>query len=158
LVFDPVSLRKQGYIARIPQVLRERWSTVTDHYVVLVEQAAMVGAVFHDPMLFKDRDLYWYEDNSAVLASLVKGDSRNAEVDAATATVHMALAFLKTRAWFEYIQSASNWSDSASRLLDKDPWSAQQGFALSWMDIPSWPWSCPPDERASHVCQALAHI
>ena len=107
-------------------------------------------------MIFQNRDFYWYEDNAVVLASLTKGDSRLEDIDSATSTVHLALAHLGARGWFEYIQSDSNWADSASRLLFADPWAPRNGFILEAMEIPEWPWTGVQTDRVQSVVRALS--
>ena len=156
LIFDPLTKVKVGLVAYIPLELCARWHGQGDQYIVQVEQAAVVGTLLAVPDMFRGRDFLWFEDSSVVLVSLAKGSSKTAEIDAGTTVVHLCLAQMGARGWFEYVQSDSNWSDSASRKLMDDEWAPSMGFTLSWMDIPTWPWAGAQDTRAQYVIRALA--
>ena len=56
-------------------------------------------------------------DNAVALGALIKGSSGAPLVDRAAMVAAVASASLRTRVWYEYIESESNWSDSASRAL-----------------------------------------
>ena len=45
---------------------------VGDQYIALVEQAAVVMLTCMYPNVLRQRDFIWFEDNSAVLASMTK--------------------------------------------------------------------------------------
>ena len=77
-------------------------------------------------------------------------------LDAGTATIHLLLASLEARAWFEYVESDANWSDGASRLLGADPWAKANGFTVETGSVPSWPWLAQGSHRIKYVEQMLA--
>ena len=106
--------------------------------------------------ILRGRSLLWFEDNSAVLSSLVKGSSGHPMLDAGTATIHLLLASLEARAWFEYVEGDANWSDGASRLLGADPWAKANGFTIESGSVPSWPWLAQGSHRIKYVEQMLA--
>ena len=66
---------------------------------------------------------HWFIDNSAALATFVKGRSNNTDQDRISSLFHLACAELRVTSWFEYVESDSNWSDNISRhdrsLVDK---------------------------------------
>ena len=74
-----------------------------------------------------------------MLSGLVKGFSGHPMLDAGAAAIHLLLAALATRAWFGYVESDSNWSDGASRLLTGDPWAKANGFSVKMGEAPTWP-------------------
>ena len=76
-------------------------------------------------------------------------------MDRGTAAVHLALARLGCRIWFEYIESKANWSDSASRLLFEDPWCKANGFLLQQFEVPAWVWECQQSDLQIQVIDAL---
>ena len=131
-----------------------RWS-VQEQYIALVELAAPVTGVFHCNQAFRGRDIVWFIDNSAALACLVKGGSPSADMDRGTAAIHLALASLHCRVWFEYVESDSNWSDTASRLLFADKWSHDNQFKLSSACVPSWVWLVAHQDLLATVRSAL---
>ena len=71
------------------------------------------------------------QDNANVLSAMVKGSSGNPVVDRMSIIVSLASAYLRTRVWFEYIESDSNWADGASRKLLEDDWSVSHGCKLT---------------------------
>ena len=119
LLFDPGNNRKVAIAAETPPELMMTWGD-SEHCMALVEQAALILGIRFRGIL-RGRSLLWFEDNSAVLSGLVKGSSGHPMLDAGTATIHLLLAALEARAWFEYVESDSNWSDGASRLPKADP-------------------------------------
>jgi hypothetical protein len=66
--------------------------------------------------------MIWFVDNSVTVAALVKGRSGSSHIDAAVMSIHLALGLRRSRAWWEYIESESNWTDEASRKLEKGSW------------------------------------
>ena len=142
-------------LATVPQELIDRWVQISEHYIALVELAAVVMAFEWSPGLFHQRDFVWFEDNAVVLGGLVKGDSRHPEIEAGVSCIHLWQAHLKSRGWFEYIQSDSKWADSPSRKLHQCPWLRKHGFKLVDVTIPMWPWVVPVDQRAMHINQMV---
>ena len=86
----------------------------------------------------RDEEVLLLQDNANVLSAMVKGASGNPVVDRMAITFSLASAYLRTRVWFEYVESDSNWSDGASRKLYEDEWTQQHGFKLSQFVIPDW--------------------
>ena len=97
-----------------------------------------------------------FEDNSAALSGLVKGFSGHPMLDAGAATIHLLLVALGARAWFEYVESDSNWSDGASRLLTEDQRAKANGFTIKKGGVPTWPWLAQGSHRVRYVEPALA--
>ena len=77
-------------------------------------------------------------------------------LDAGAATIHLLLAALGARAWFEYVESDSNWSDGASRSLADDPWAKANGFTVEIGDVPTRPWLAQGSHRIKYVELVLA--
>ena len=154
LLLDPASGKRMAVAAVIDPDLMKVWND-SDHCIALVEQAALVLGIIQFREAIKGRSLLWFEDNSAVLSGLVKGASGHAMLDAGTATIHLLLASLGARAWFEYIESDSNWSDGASRLLVDDPWARANQFHVQMGHVPTWPWLAQGRDRIECVELAL---
>ena len=73
----------------------------------------------------------WFIDNVAALMALVNGTSRSASLDGLAKTIHLAAFALNIVSYFEYVESAANWSDEISRLGVKGKWAAAMGFNLT---------------------------
>ena len=91
-------------------------------------------------MNWAHRDIVWYIDNSVVLASMCKGASKSQAIDHGATALHLILAGLSTRVWWEYVESKANWSDALSRELN-DPWLVEQGFDIRRVELQQWPWA-----------------
>ena len=76
--------------------------------------------------------------------------------DQGVAVVHLLLAALQVRVWFEYVESAANWSDGVSRELEKDPWAQANGFPVAIAEVPLWPWTVEADYRTQRVLQEVS--
>ena len=121
----------------------------------MVEQAAVMMGIIEARQVLAGRDVIWYEDNSVVLSGLVKGANGQAGLDQGSSCIHLALAMLRTRVWWEYIESKANWSDEASR--GGDLLLHWNGFQYTTADIPTWPWTTSAEELVEVVRQHILH-
>ena len=108
------------------------WGEVEQPIACVELEAALLGifGILQAHPHWHGRDVVWYEDNSVVLAALIKGSSGNAQLDAAVMIVHTAISCLGCRIWFEYSESESNWADEPSRLLARSLWPVKKGFRM----------------------------
>ena len=154
LLYDPSTGQKAAVAATIPPQLLAEWGD-SEHCIALIEQAALILGILKFKDLLRDRSVLWFEDNVAVLSGLVKGTSGHAQLDSGAACVHLLLAALGTRTWFEHVESDANLSDGASRLLTLDPWAKANGFEVEIDNVPTWPWVSQGLHRRTHVEQSL---
>jgi hypothetical protein len=151
LLVDLLDGTRWAMVAEVPLVLRKAWEADSEKYIALVEQSAVVMGLTMAKSIMRNRDFYWYEDNAVVLAGLSKGSSNGEELDKGNAAIHLLMAELRSRGWFEYIESKSNWSDGASRLLEGDPWIREHNFVTTRGEVPTWPWLASAEERLARV-------
>ena len=154
VLFDPQTGRRCAVAARITGDLLRAWGDPVQP-IALVEQAAVLLGVCQFAGVLRGRPVLWFEDNAAVLAGLVKGSSSTADLDQGVAVIHLLLAALQVRVWFEYVESAANWSDGVSRELEKDPWAQANGFPVAIAEVPLWPWTVEADYRTQRVLQEV---
>ena len=57
----------------------------------------------------------WFVDNSVAVSCFAKGAGRNPNIAYLVAAFHMIAMCYDVHVWFEYVQSADNWSDGISR-------------------------------------------
>jgi hypothetical protein len=140
LIVDPETGARRALLATIPDELVLRWS-VKSQYIAHVEQAAVVMGVFHEDNIFEDRDARWFLDNTVALSSMIKGSSSEPDLARAAASLHLALAHQRSRVWFEYIESDSNWADEPSRALWTSSFLRSHKFSAEAGTVPAWPWT-----------------
>jgi hypothetical protein len=80
---------------------------------------------------------FWFIDNVSALMSLVKGRSRVRDLDEISLIIHMVLFSLKCCVFFEYVESAANWSDGISRSGTLDTWHREHGFTAARISMPT---------------------
>ena len=90
--------------------------------------------------------MLWLVDNTAALSSLTKGCSGHRELDSGSTSLHLLFAHRGIRAWFEYIESKSNWTDSLSRDMGDETVLAELGFHVYKGAVPEWPWDTEPEQ------------
>ena len=154
LLYDPNTGQKAAVAASIPPQILKEWGD-SEHCIAMFEQAALTLGLLKFEDILRGRFVMWFEHNSAVLSGHVKGASGHAMLDSGAASIHLLLAALGTRTWFEYVESDANWSDGASRLLTFDPWAKATGFEVEMGSVPTWPWVSQGVHRRRHVEQAL---
>ena len=127
-------------------------------YIDLVEQSAVVMALILFPSLFAQSDIVWFIDNSVALAGLAKGANSGIEMDRGCAVIHLLLAHLQADAWWEHIESESNWSDGASREGMLNTWIHDHKFRVIECVVPQWPWVAEATERTKRVREVLQEV
>ena len=65
------------------------------------EALAVPEAMYADPAYFAGRDVMWFIDNEAACASLIRGASRQEDVNEIVAITLLAAMRLRCRIWFE---------------------------------------------------------
>ena len=95
--------------------------------------------------------------NSVVLASTTKGTSHSRAVDRGATMLHLVLALMRTRVWWEYVESHASWSDRLSRDLD-DPWLRAQGFVIKKGELGTWPWDVDDSSKYSAARAVVAAL
>ena len=146
--------RRAGCAVLTPQ-LQRAWNGEAG--IALVEQAAIMLAIQECGATWKMRDILWYVDNSVVLASMCKGASHSQAVDQGATSLHLILAGLRARVWWEYVETKSNWSDKLSRDL-YDVWLVQQGFDVQRYELQSWPWTISNHALAEYAGSVVSAL
>ena len=100
------------------------------------EAIAVLVALWTCPTMFKGLDIIWFIDNQAAMASLIKGSSSHTDICLIATLVHLMLADLHCRVFFEYVETDANVSDGLSRDGILDTWTAKQHWILNESVIP----------------------
>ena len=151
VLVDMESGRKAAASAVLDKALCAEWGA--EEGIALVEEAAVMLALQEEGSRWRHRDIVWYIDNSVILSAMTKGASRSIAIDRAALVLHLVIAGLGARVWWEYVESKANWSDELSRQL-KDPWLESQGFLVSHCTLNAWPWTVD----ASHVLELTRSV
>ena len=157
LVYGLASQTKLALLAYVQKGLSDLWiAHGISHFIAHVEQAAVVATFACVVELFRWRDVIRFIDIFVALASLAKGRSQDPDLDAGAFATNLVLAHIGARCWLEYVESDSNRSDQASRLLADDPRLHQHGFIPRWIRAPVLPWFVCPDQRVAVVKDLLS--
>ncbi len=151
LVVDPETGARSALLAPLPEELIQRWSA-KKQYIAHVEQAAIVMGVLREADWFHDRDAVWFVDNTVALSAMIKGSSAEPDLARPAAAIHLVLADKRSRVWFEYIESDSNWADEPSRALWASRFLRLHGLQTSAGAVPAWSWT----DEAGRVERSLA--
>lgn len=89
-----------------------------------------MSLAFYAPYV-RQRHGFWFIDNVAALMALIRGRSSTRELDAMAGAVHAVLCGLGCSPYFEWVQSADNWSDGISRQGLRDSWMLRNQFRPS---------------------------
>ena len=108
------------------------------------------------PERIAGRDLIWFIDNEAAASTLIRGVTREDDVQLIAEATHLLWAALRTRVWIEWIDSKSNPSDGLSRDGLEDSWCRSRNVIPRLALAPAW--SSPEvlvEEVLRHVEVAL---
>ena len=89
------------------------------------------------PEFFTDADVLWFIDNQASVTAVVKGCRSEGDVHEIAHLAAVERCSLRTRTWYEWIDSDSNPADGLSRLGLLDAWMLQQGWSLQEYAFPA---------------------
>ena len=119
----------------IPPELVTTWKPRTQQ-IYPAEALAVPTVLLHYQDQLRGKELIWFIDNEAACASMIKGSSREQEVDALATLAHLLSFRLEAPVWYEWIDSASNPADGLSRDGLKDEWTLKQGWSLAEIPYP----------------------
>ena len=80
------------------------------------ETFAVLAALRAHGDVCRGQDLLWFVDNEAACSTLIRGASRQEDVQHIAELTHFECLRLQCRIWFEWVDSKSNPSDGLSRL------------------------------------------
>ena len=100
----------------IPASLRSAWHEEgAGHFIAQFELAAITTGVALRRALLHHCDVVWLVDNSAALASVVRGKSNCESMYFAAVNTQLTPMRDEVRVWFEHVESKANWTDGTSR-------------------------------------------
>ena len=79
------------------------------------ESLAPSAALANHPQVFAHCDVRWFVDNESACSTLIRGASREEDVNGIAECTHLLAMRLNTRLWFEWVDSKANPSDGLSR-------------------------------------------
>ena len=103
------------------------------------ELLAPMMALLRWPELMENESTINYIDNMGVLCNIVGGSSRAPDAGTLIFALHLRMAKLKVRSWWEWVESESNCSDGGSRVGVLCPVAAALGIPLVEHPFPFLP-------------------
>ena len=118
-----------GVTCTVPQRVISSWQPRSQQIYPGETLCGLLVPWFHGHAL-ADLDVLWFVDNEAVVASLFRGGSSQADVHTMVQLAQYLLQHFRIRVWFEWIDSHSNPSDGLSRVGLLDSWTQLQPWHL----------------------------
>ncbi|CAE8593271.1 unnamed protein product, partial [Polarella glacialis] len=137
VIFMNDGSRPIGRTAVIPELLMEQF-VARKTQITPFEAFCGVVVPFNHLELLRGRDVVWFIDNTAALSILIKGASSLHDLNSIATVMHLLMAKVGCRIWFEWIDSDSNPSDGLSRDGLEDEWTKGQGWDLGIAILPDW--------------------
>jgi len=131
----PPSQQPIGGTCLIPEAVIAAWNPRRQQICPGEALAGLLVPWFH-PGLFEDTDALWFIDNESAASCLIRGSSREPDLHAIAQFSHLLCHTLRSRVWFEWIDSKSNPSDGLSRLGLDDLWTLAQGWDIAEYSFP----------------------
>eukprot|EP00435_Cladocopium_sp_Y103_P038090 s83_g10.t1 len=103
------------------------------------------------PEVLAARGILWFIDNESAVSTLVRCASSQCDVHEIAQYSHYLLHMLRSRVWYEWIDSDSNPSDGLSRLGLEDEWTQSQNW-----DLKAFPF--PPGLSRGEFLQSLSEL
>ena len=128
-------------IARTMLVLSEVVSIWNDReqQIFIAETMVPITALHCNPELFRDRDVIWFVDNESACSTLIRGASKEEDVNGIAECTQFQCLHLNTRIWYEWVDTKANPADKLSRDgLDAEDYGyiAQEALVPDWQSEP----------------------
>ena len=118
-----------GKVIVLPSHLYNVWGA-RKTYIAQLELLAVLVAIIEVASLVRGASTVWFIDNVAALMALVKGASGSHSLDQMAQLVHLACFAIRSVPYFEYVESAANWSDEISREGAQGNWAPNNAFSV----------------------------
>ena len=131
IVFDQETGRRYVCEAPCPAELMEKWNALDENpwflreftgnqtpqtHINSMELLAILTAVWTvGPEMLQDREVLFFCDNTSAMSAAVHGYARSPNMAGLSNALHLALASLRVKAWFEWVPSNANCADIPSR-------------------------------------------
>ena len=136
VIFHP-NMKPQGFSLKVNASITDKL-IVRKQQIMAVEAFASVAALHTSPDLFKGSDVVWFVDNESAASSLIRGAARPEDIDKISVMASLRANRLRSRIWWEWIDSDSNPSDGLSRAGITDSWTLQQNWDLTDLGDVDW--------------------
>ena len=121
----------------VPIAVLDSWKQ-RKQQIFPAESFAPIMASVADPLLFRGRDVLWFIDNEAAASTIIRGATREEDVQGIAELTQFFWASLRCRVWIEWIDSDSNPSDGLSREGLLCEWCSSRGVKPEVATPPAW--------------------
>lgn len=119
----------------VPQQTLDSWNQRRQQIFPGGALAALVIPFIHGHLL-ANKDVLWFIDNEAAVASLIRAGSSQLDVHLICTFSHAWCFQHNARVWYEWIDSSSNASYGLSRAGLNDAWTLRQGWNIHEIPFP----------------------
>jgi hypothetical protein len=114
IIYDPRTELAEGYTMLITEEVTQSWKE-RETSITIAEAFATVAAPLTSPSIFRGMDVLWFIDNEAACAAAIRGCSSAEDIQDVVETAAFLNAALRSRTWYEWVDTISNASDGLSR-------------------------------------------
>ena len=122
-------LRSAEIFEVVPESIPSRWDA-RKQQIFPGESLCGLAVPTMDGDLLQASDIVWFVDNEAAVSSLIQETSDVGDVHLIAQCAALLTQTLRSRVWYEWVDSDSNPADGLSRLGLEDPWPQAQGWDL----------------------------
>ena len=140
-----------GASLRVHPRLYSHWG-VLETYIAQLVLFTLLATILLNAALLRGSNSLWFIDNVPALMAMVNGTSPTATLEHMAKIAHLMLYAVRGQAYFEYVESDSNWADEISREGLKGAWAKNQGFSCTEREIP-WDFLMLPNRAIILVCE-----
>ena len=133
---SPSQGARMGFVLDIDPALFRCWGSQKT-YIAQLELVIVLATFLSCAQWLRDAPALIFVDNVPALMALVNGSSASASLDGMALFLHAACFALRSKPYFEYVESKANWADEISRLGLKGPWAARNGFRVGCCAFPA---------------------
>jgi len=141
-LIDVLGHSKTGAYMTMGKEVFDLWQP-GDRKIAQLELLMVLDTFLSAAHVMRGRRGVFFIDNIAALMSLVRGSSKNEDLDAMASMIRGLCMELNISVYFEWVQSKSNWSDGISRDGLDDEWYQSKGFRVSKSRCISLLWRIP---------------
>ena len=154
IIFDQYGVVQAAATLLLDERIPSLWKPRQTQIFPAESLAPSVAIALHRDIL-QGRDVRWFVDNEAACSTLIRGASKEEDVNGIAECTQILAMRLELRIWYEWVDSKANCSDGLSRLGLNCP-----DYGPQAITAPQPPWQLLPcfANRLQFVAEKSLHL